>query len=555
MNQTAKLRVLAGAAAIALTAALTQAGPLTEIGRYESGVFDESAAEIPAYDPNNKHLFVTNATIGVDVLDLSDPTNPTLLHTIEAPGTNSVAVYGGRVALAVENANDVHPGTVQIFEMSNASGSWKADFKGAVATGVLPDMVTVTPDGQRLLVANEAEPGDIDPVGGVTIIDTTSLEARTVGFEAFNDQVDDLIAKEVRLFPEVIDGSRSVAQDLEPEYIAVSPDSTKAYVGLQEANAFAVVDLSGDLEDVTVTDILGLGYKDHSLEGNGIDASDKDDGINIQTWPVRGLYQPDAITSYQVNGQTYIVSANEGDARDQDERIEDLSLDPTAFPNAADLQEKKNLGRLDAMKDLGDTDGDGDYDELYSYGSRSFTIWTEVNGEMVTVYDSGDDFEQYFADPANGLTDHFNTDNDENDFDSRSDAKGPEPEGVTLGLIGGRYYAFVGLERVGGVMVYDVTDPENPLFRTYVNGRNFDKDPDDLDEGDNPAGYGDLGPEGLLFLSKDQSPNGEYMLIVTNEVSGTTTLYQIDENAIPEPASLSLLAVGGLAMLRRRKRS
>jgi hypothetical protein len=547
MKHHSALRLWTGALVIGLTVSLAQAGPIERIGRYSTGIFDDSAAEIPAYDPINKHLFVTNSTVGVDVLDLSDPTAPALLTTISAPGTNSVAVRDGLVALAVENSNATHPGTVQMFRMSNASGAWQAQFQAAVATGALPDMLTFTPDGGRIVVANEGEPDDgIDPVGGVTIIDVADFGGVTIGFEGFNGQVNDLLAKKVRLFPEVIEGSRSVAQDLEPEYITVSADSSTAYVALQEANAFAVVDLAGQ----SVTDILGLGYKDHSLPGNELDASDKDSGINIRNWPVKGAYMPDAVASYSVDGKTYIVSANEGDARDQDERIKDLTLDPTAFPDAAELQDKANLGRLDVMTDRGDTDGDGDYDELYSYGARSFTIWTEINGEMVAVYDSGADFENYFADPANGLTDHFNTDNDENDFDSRSDAKGPEPEGVTLGEIDGKIYAFIGLERVGGVMVYDVTDPEAPIFRTYVNDRNFDVDPDSAAD---PLDADDLGPEGLLFLSKSQSPNGEYMLIVTNEVSGTTSIYQIDEQTIPEPATLGLLGLGSLTLLRRRR--
>ena len=184
------------------------------------------------------------------------------------------------------------------------------------------------------------------------------------------------------------------------------------------------------------------------------------------------------------------------------------------------MQKDENIGRLLVTTALGDTDGDGDYDQLYSYGGRSFSIWND-QGQL--VYDSGDDLERITAER---YPDYFNASNSNNNFDNRSDDKGPEPEGVTTGEINGRTYAFIGLERIGGVMIYDVTDPSKASFVQYVNNRDFSAATDS-------AEAKDLGPEGLVFVSAEDSPNGKPLLIVANEVSGTTTFYEIDVNTLP----------------------
>ncbi len=255
---------------------------------------------------------------------------------------------------------------------------------------------------------------------------------------------------------------------------------------------------------------------------SALDASNKDDKINIVNWPVKGMYQPDAIATYKFRGLTYLITANEGDARDYDgfseeDRVEDVTLDPGKFPDATDLQKEENLGRLKITNTLGDTDNDGDFDELYSYGARSFSIWS-TDGKL--IFDSGDEFEQL---TANFIPDNFNSTNDENNsFDNRSDDKGPEPEGVAIGKIDGRRYAFIGLERVGGIMVYDITNPFDVSFIHYINNRDFNGDAAGLTAGD-------LGPEGILFISKEKSPINNPLLVVSNEVSGTTTIYLVIE--------------------------
>ncbi|NET35960.1 MAG: hypothetical protein F6K19_28690 [Cyanothece sp. SIO1E1] len=909
---------------------------LNPIGTFETGIFDESAAEIPAFDPISQSLFVVNGdSDAIDVLDISDPTHPTLTNVIDVSafgaGPNSVAVSNGIVAIAVENEDDTAPGTVTFFD---ADGT----FLNAVTVGILPDALTFTPDGSRVVVANEGEAvGDdddlllVDPEGSISIIDLSngvdSATVATADFSAFNGREDDLRGDGVRIFP-----GRSAAEDLEPEFVAISPDGATAFVTLQENNALAAV----DLESATVVDVLPLGVVDFSqglpeletfsipdltteafqtgtdpddgspiflgglsglvfdgvnpetgnpqflavndrgpvggliatddpdssdrpfltpdlqiqvltlelneaagevsvvdriglsrvedgesipitgltnipgffevpldaatgevlendpfgidaegivrlpngnifiadeqapsisvfspegvlidrfvpagfaaqdetgsppgtfgsetlpavylnrrnnrgFEGiafddergivyafvqtpftnpdidtsngssilrilgidpetgipveefvyvlqtpalvtsvpgtsfgsaeidrigdavfagdgrfflierdneavdtaqqfvvqidltgatnilgtdisnatdgvtleqltpdelidlgiqpvnrlqlanlpslgfspseqseglallddgrlavlndndseapdiatelgiisftgsNGLDPSDEDGGINIGNFPVFGLFQPDAIASFEVDGATFFVTANEGDNRDSLEdltdvnRVEDLVLDPTSFPDADTLQLPENLGRLEVSTIDGDLDGDGDFDQLFAFGTRSFSIRDELGN---LVFDSGDFFEQLTADL---FPENFNADNDENDFDSRSDDAGPEPEGVAVGVIGDDPFAFIGLERIGGVAAFNVSDPSNPEFVDFINNRDFSGDPE--------AGTAlDLGPEGLVFIAAEDSPNSQPLLAVGNEVSGTTTLFEI----------------------------
>ncbi len=514
-------------------------GFLTPLGAFATGIFDESAAEIAAYDPATRRLFVVNGNDdAVDVLDIGSPTAPTRSRQIAISnlggGINSVAFHNGILAAAVEAETAQDDGTVAFFD---ADGN----LLGQVTVGPLPDMLAFTPDGNTVLAAIEGEPNDdysVDPEGAVAVIDISggpaSATVRTATFTAFNDQADELIAQGLRVFGP----GATLAQDVEPEYIAVSPDGTTAFVTLQENNAVAAVDIAA----AEVTAIFPLGFKDHSLEVNAMDVSDRDDAINIRPWPVHGMYQPDAIAALERNGSLYLVTANEGDARDYDGfseevRVKDLTLDPTAFPNAADLQADSALGRLTVTNTMGDMDGDGEYERLYSFGARSFTVWEVTSAGPLPVYDSGSDFERL---TAQMFPENFNTDNDENDPDSRSDAKGPEPEGVVVGLVAGVPHAFIGLERIGGVMVYSLDQPANPRFVTYLNNRDFMGDPE--------AGTaGDLGPEGLVFIPAAESPTGGMMLAVTNEVSGTTTLYSVTPEAAEAPmAMLQLLHASDL---------
>lgn len=280
------------------------------------------------------------------------------------------------------------------------------------------------------------------------------------------------------------------------------------------------------IDDATGKFTLAPGYQPENvtlglLKVPGLDASDRDDAIAIRNWPVFGMYQPDTIAWFRSGRKTYLVTANEGDARDWDgfaeeERVNSLTLDPAAFPDAETLQDNDNLGRLNVTSTLGDANGDGLFESLYTLGGRSFSIWTADGAQ---VFDSGSDFERIIAARS---PEFFNANNDDRDFDSRSDNKGPEPEGLALGTVGKRRYVFVGLERMGGVMTYDITNPLAPVFVDYTNNRDFSVDPADA-----PAA-GDLGPEGLLFIDAKDSPTRSPLLVVANEISGTVTLYKIE---------------------------
>jgi hypothetical protein len=540
-------------AAVLLCTLPAAAGPhgtqpkLHAIGTYESGLFSVGGAEIPAFDPLSRRAFVVNAgSATVDVLDLRNPHRPSKVASLDvvadlAPrsvgAANSVDARFGLLAVAVEADPKQDDGYIAFYS------TFSLKLVGVAPAGALPDMVTFTGDGRYVLAANEGEPDTTytnDPEGSVTIIDLLRFGkpgyVREVRFDAFNagGPRHHELPEDVRIYGP----NATVAQDLEPEYIAT--DGNTAWVTLQEANALAVI----DIRDARVRKIVALGFKDHSKPGNELDASDRDNAINIANWPVFGMYQPDAIAAFVVKGKQYLITANEGDSRDYDgfgeeSRVSALALDPTAFPNAATLGASANLGRLTVTNALGDTDGDGDFDQLYALGARSFTIWNAATGAK--VFDSGAELEQTLA---NLLPDDFNANHEENDSsDNRSDNKGPEPEGVAIGTVRGRPYAFIGLERIGGVMVYDLSDPTAPLFVDYVNNRSFrdeagepiptcaEFDPADSDDIDdcirpNPAA-GDLGPEGLEFVPAVVSPTRRPLLVVGNEVSGTTTIYEI----------------------------
>ena len=250
----------------------------------------------------------------------------------------------------------------------------------------------------------------------------------------------------------------------------------------------------------------------------GFDASDRDDDIKIWQRPTLGMFQPDAITTYQNDGNNYVLTANEGDGRDYDgyseeERFRDVEVDLKDFPNANYIQQQEVMGRLKMTSSQGDLDGDGLYDEIYSFGARSFSIW-DAFGNL--VWDSGDQFEKVlqFYHPET-----FNFNNDDNDSrKSRSDDKGPEPEAIAVTEYGGRQYALIGLERVGGIMVYDITNPYEPYFVNYLNNRNFDVDAES-------ANVGDLGVEDIKVIAANDNPTGYPLVVTANEVSGTVSIF------------------------------
>jgi len=477
-----------------------------------------AGAEISAFDALSKRLFVTS-NAGLQVVDLVNPAAPVLITTVNftslgfaTTDVTSVAVRNGVVAVALPDADKSLPGKVVFLNAADHS------VLGSVDVGALPDMLTFTPDGTKVLVANEGEylvNGTSGGAGSVSVIDISggvaSATVQTAGFTAFDGQEAALRAAGVRIF-----AGQTVSQDVEPEYIAVSPDGTKAMVTLQEANAVAILDIAS----ATFTDIVPLGQK--SFNGLQMDTSDRDGAgntalINLQSdQPVFGLYMPDAIDSYQSNGQTYYVIANEGDDRDDfltpDETIRVGSaaydLDNTLFPNEAALKTNAELGRLtvsNAAGLRGDTDNDGDIDQILVYGARSFSILDSAGNK---VFDSADIIERIVSTQLTAAV-----------FDDRSDNKGPEPESIEIAKIGSKTYAFVGLERAHMTLAFDVTDPNNVTYTGAAQRA------------------GDLNPEGGLYISAADSPTGKALYVTSNEVSNNVSVFEV----AVKPYTLQLL--------------
>jgi DNA-binding beta-propeller fold protein YncE len=550
---------IAGAAGTAGADGLDGAGQviaLARIGRSNSQGFDVSGAEIVDFHAGSDRIFTVNANSGtVDVFNATDVTtlaapaqsidvkqmlvdNGDAASTTVVGNANSVSVNGNLVAVAIEANPKTDNGWVLFLNATTLA------YVDAVAVGALPDMVTFTPDGSKAIVANEGEPNEgysIDPEGSVSVINTSTFAVTNIGFSAFN--AGGARNGELPMTKMLVGGiNASVAQSLEPEYITVRADGAEAYVSLQENNAIAVINLSSN----AITKIIGLGFKNHALPGNELDASQRD-GVNLRNWPVMGIYMPDSMTSFSYAGRTYLLTANEGDSRedwlnpladgtacttsgyyfDGGECKDELELrnitdsDFTAGTALAGLDTDSTLGRLrmsyHATKIM---NGGTTINTVYAYGARSFSIWDAATGEQ--VFDSANDFERITAQRYGAL---FNQDHNGTSVtgDRRSNSKGPEPEAIAVGRINGHTYAFVGLERMGGIMVYDVSNPFAPSFVQYINDRDVTVAPDAAAVA---AGM-DLGPESIRFVNASDSPNGKPLLIVGSEVSGTTSVYEV----------------------------
>ncbi|MEZ8677270.1 choice-of-anchor I family protein [Vibrio splendidus] len=529
--------------------------------------FDTSAAEIVSYDSCTDKLYVVNAQAQkVDVLSMNADSAPTsegsidlqsatVASGIDIGAANSVSTHQGLVAVAIENVDKQQDGIIALYRSDTL------ELITTYAAGALPDMVSFSKDGSYIASANEGEPNadySIDPEGSVTLVDLTNgpLQAKVtqIDFEAFNQGQ----SRHAELTDKVRISApnATVAQDLEPEYLTFA-DNGKLYVALQENNALAAIDVASAQVDA----ILGLGGK--PWDNAKLDASNKDKNIgNLQSYAMlEGLYMPDSITSYSVDGNTYIVTANEGDGREYGIKTTQEMCDEKGFewdgddykgtenyttekdfciayvdevrgkkldvdanhPLVGALKDNNQLARLKVIKPQGTLAAD---QKVQAFGSRSFSIWDE-SGEL--VFDSGDDFARIVLeqDPAN-----FNSTNDNNQSgDDRSDDKGAEPEAIEVAEINGKHYAFIGLERQGGIMVYDVTQPKSASFISYLNNRDFTQpvctkvDEDgDCDNDTYNSKAGDLGPESIKYFTR----SGNHFIAVGNEVSGSTSVYRVE---------------------------
>jgi hypothetical protein len=485
---------------------------------FSNGAEGTNSAEIVAFDPTTDKLYIANSVgAKMDIVDLSNPSTPVLLNSISITpygNINSLTVHNGVVACAVENSNPQADGNIVFFDEDGV-------FISQVPVGAMPDMVTFNNDYTKVLVACEGEPKSdytVDPEGSVGIIDVTggfaSLTAANVtmvNFQSFNGQEATLRAQGIRIFGP----GASAAQDLEPEYITVSEDNSTAYVSLQENNAIAVIDIASG----TVNEIRPLGTMNYANGNNGLDASDQTAGIFIGSVPVKGMFMPDAIAHASIAGTEYIFSANEGDARDYTGYVEVARLSATpldaSIPDQNILKHNQFLGRINVTNASGDTDGDGDIDDIHVFGTRSFSIWNAQTGAL--VFDSKDLIEQITANHPT-LSGLFNASNTAGAAVSknRSDDKGPEPEGVATAVINGNHYLFVSMERVGGVMIFNVDVPSAPVYVGYYNNRSV------------ATNGPDRGAEGIIIIKKEDSPTGNDMVILANEISSTLSIFDIN---------------------------
>lgn len=496
--------------------------PLQKVRTYETNIFDDSGTEVIAWDRNSKRLFSINVSLNrLEVYDMADITKPFQMAVVDLSSyissPTSVAAFNGIVAVVGIGSSAQSSGKLIFFDNDGV-------FQNQFSIGPKPDMVGFAPGGNYLLIANEGTPADdysSDPAGSVNIVNVsigvsnlTQASVKTVSFTPL-----DSLAVDPLVLHYGNNDQQLISQDLEPEYVTANSNATKAYVSLQENNAIMIIDIA----TATIDTVIGLGFLDRGIAGNGLDASDMNPAIDINTYTnLFGMFQPDAIVAFESGGNTYIASANEGAPIEKTgftdvARLNSTLIDPVKFSNFSTLLNNNNLGRLEVNSMLGDNNGDGLKDSIFTFGTRSFSIWDE---NLQLVWDSGDDFEQI---TALAYPQQFNSDNnDNNSFKSRSDNRGPEPEALAIAEIDGVPYVFIGLERMGGFMVYDITDPTNPQFELYELNRDFSK-------AANAAGAGDLGPESIVVVPSFQSPTGISLVIIANEVSGTFSIYEIGQ--------------------------
>ena len=513
----------------------------TLVGRYAYNV-GAGVSEIVAYHPESRSVFITVDSIstpssfqrislrGLSSSALANPTTASNLESgaitsvaahvndsgFSAGGVQTLAISGNLLAIAVQATPKTNNGVVAFYRL-DAQGN--ATYLKKVTVGSLPDGMAFSPDGSKLVVANEGElsasfaTDGIDPNGSISIIaianGTPADTAITLDFSDFNtgsSRANELPA-EVRIGRT----GATVAEDMEPEYVSISADNSKAYVTLQENNAVAVINLASNRIDR----IFAMGYKNHGLATNALAPSDRvgtTAPFALKSYPnLFGVYMPDGIASFTANGTSYFITANEGDDRDdflasaETARVSSLDLDPTAFPDAAALKASTELGRLTVFKSLG-LNGSNQYNKLYALGARSFSIYNASTG--VQVYDSGSELEQraYSNLPVALLG--------KDQVLGRLDNKGPEPESVVVGQVHGKTYAFVALERTSAILMYDLSNPAAPKFVQWL-------------QNTTDMANGDISPEGLSFVPAAHSPTGNALLLAGHEVTGTLAVWEI----------------------------
>lgn len=494
-------------------------------GRHNSGAMnaDGGSLEIVTYNSVNGYAYAVSGVkgklIAVDlnssldgekVVDLTG-TEYDLKSVITTDGftygdMTSVAVSpdGNRLAVAIQAEGYADKGIVALFRCKS-DGS--LELLSTVEVGVQPDMITFA-NNSTILTADEGEPrnglGATDPKGSVTIVtigERNDLDANSVYFDSFDAKREELTSAGV-----LVQKNTMPSVDFEPEYIAASGNT--AYVSLQEANAIAVLNIGSG----TFTGVYPLGFQDFSKTEADLEKNGNIEFKNYEN--IYGIKMPDGISVAIIGGKTYLLTANEGDSRADWPGLDNEAEGKTSPTGNVTLYSKVvwfNATMWDGL----------DENKAYVFGGRSFSMYEVTERGLNLVFDSGSDFEKITADK---LAAYFNASNDKIALDNRSGKKGPEPESVINGIVGGKTYAFIALERIGGVMVYDITNPANVAFVNYINSREFDD-----------AIQGDVSPEGLCFVSAKESKSGKALLLTACEVSGTLAVYECNYNQIDTP--------------------
>ncbi|XP_033119888.1 mesenchyme-specific cell surface glycoprotein-like [Anneissia japonica] len=411
---------------------------------------DGGAVEQSAYDKNEKLVYAAGSSY-LHVVDFSAVSNPVILKKVPTLGVaNDIELCGNYVAITVSSKNPNQNGTVCVYELYNRNNG-NFPMVQTIIVGSEPDMLKFTKDCRTILVANEGEgytsddeEDIVNPEGSVSIIRFTSDDLSTIptistaDFMHFNSRSDEYEMKHIRYpYKGYISKTRDTfSQNLEPEYIALNSNESKAYIALQENNAIAIVDMATS----SVDEIIGMGVK--SWENLKFDASDKDSGINLQSWPVYSFYQPDSMIHYEIDGVEYLATSNEGDSFEYETKnnkweekkrgaklVKDLLISDSIPENVTKyLEDKDELGRLE-FSTVDGLDKNGKIETLYHYGGRSWSIFRIDGDNLTMIYDSGDDVERmmslYYPEVFNGNTkpDDANEEKPEDLFDTRSDNK------------------------------------------------------------------------------------------------------------------------------------
>ena len=524
---------------------------------FNSGVSLPYGGEIVSY--SNGQLLTTNSgngshgvqsyglqssgslTSGISI-DLGTVFGASLTSSITSVYADARGFGVASIVPTAKTATDF--GRIAFFDLSSGSILKTLD------VGYHPDSVSMTPDGTKLLVANEGEyvaavestfarPGSVSVVNlsGITnaagLSALTSSNVNTYDFSAGNlgSGVSLQGVRDNTLATNNATTSAGFAS-IEAEYIA--PTNDKAYVTLQENNAIAVLDLaSGKYEAIhklgTITQTVDASDKDGASNGKLIAIDDT----------LKGLPMPDTMVLFTKNGTALLATANEGDGRGDDgDFATGSSLTANMTAAVAATATNTGIGALKLLKDQGQ-DADGKIADPTMLGTRSFSLWNATTGER--VFDSGSAIEQFVA--SNDPTVFNTNDGVASKWDTRSDDKGPEPEALAFGRIDGKDYIFVGAERQNGIFQFDITDLNNVSIVGYFNAITSSAD----------SGGSFISPESILFLDAASNPSGKNLLVVGFEGTGTNGSVGVFE-VVPEPQTYILLGIAAAFLLWRVRR-